>query len=160
MLALLLNWRVWAAIIAFSVVVSAGIGGYKYGRNNVQEQFNAYKTQQLQDAVEQQKLVAKQQEAMQTSNQKVSDNYVLKSTSTSTAISELARLRQHQQSSSSSIVSQSSPAASSPDDGAKDGVLAECRDRRDQLAGEAQQLSDQVTGLQSYIRDVVQNGTK
>ena len=159
MLALLLNWRVWAAIVLASSLVFAGIGGYKYGKNTVQQEFDAYKTTQVQQAFKQQELNTLKEQQLQDSTTKVTNDYSAKVTSTSSSIADLARLRHNLTASPSGVVPQASPASGVPDGDAKDWVLAECRDRRDELAGEAQQLSDQVSGLQSYIKGVTTNGS-
>jgi hypothetical protein len=154
MLALLLNWRVWAGLLFVATLITSGLEGFKLGKDSEQSAFDAYKNKVTQQALQQQQQAILKESQLESSTTKVTNDYATKVTSTSSAISDLARLR-HNQSPPSSILPSNSPATSSPSGTPEDGVLAECRDRRDELAGEAQQLSDQVTGLQAYIKGVL-----
>src|SRR5277367_3100776 len=100
MLALLLNWRVWAAVVLVASLAMCGLGGYRYGKADVQQQFDAYKTVQVQEALKQQQLADAKEQSMQTSNSKVRHTYVLKASGTSSGIRDLASLRLRERSSS------------------------------------------------------------
>jgi hypothetical protein len=154
-LSLLLNWRVWAALVLVAAVALAGLTGFRAGERRVQEQFDSYKVAQLQEAEKQQEAARLKEQALNESNRKLGDDLAKATQDTNNGIRDLAALRMRQHSTSSSIVSQNPSPSSSPASTPEDGVLAECRDRRDQLAGEAQQLSDQVNALQEYIKGVL-----
>jgi len=159
---LLLNWRLWAAL-GF-VVLEAWAGwklhhaGYESGRSEVQSLFDAFRMQTLEQAMAAQVERQAQESAMSAKNQKVTADYVSLQTATGVAVRALDADRMRLQ----AIIAASrhspgpDPGAGLPaDDAAQVGVLAECIDSFAALAGDADRLADQVTGLQAYVARVV-----
>jgi hypothetical protein len=154
-LSLLLNWRVWAALVLVAVVSLAGLTGYRAGERRIQQQFDSYKTEQLAFAEKQQEAARATEQHLNDINRQLGDDLAKATQDTNNGINDLTALRMRQRSASGGLVSQNPSAPSGAASSPKDRVLEECRDRRDELAGDAQRLSDQVNALQDYIKGVL-----
>jgi hypothetical protein len=159
---LLLNWRLWAVLgLLAANAVSYSTGhhkGYLTGRAEVQDEFTAYKEQSFEQAMAEQVKRNAEAARMSETNQKVTENYETLKTATSTAVRALDSDRMRLQ---AAIASRRSSATSdtkaglSPDAGPEVRVLGECIRRYEEVAGDAQSLSDTVKSLQDYVAGVV-----
>lgn len=155
-LSLLLNWRVWVAV-AFAVAQAGALWKcYKLGEEHTQLAFDTYVNQQAQNELIAEQTALDKKYAMQTANQKVSTNYESLKQATGVAVSALDADRLRLQSAlAASGATCNTSASASTDATAKDYILDRCLSRYEEVAGDAQRLSDQVTGLQSYVTTVV-----
>jgi len=153
-LSLLLNPRVWMAII---LVVLEAMGGwklYRMGTRAGDEKLAAYKAEQTQLQLDAEvKARAKETELINT-NQKVTENYESLKTATATAVGALDAERVR-------LMSRLAAASGAPKDSGtglvlnappQDRIRDQCLGRYEEVAGDAQALSDQVVALQSYIQ--------
>lgn len=155
-LSLVLNWRFWAILIFCAAQAGALWRCYKLGEEHTQAAFDSYVNQQAQNELIAEQTARDKEHAMQTANQKVSTNYESLKTATGTAVSALDADRMRLQSAlAASGAACITEASTSTDGSAKDYILDRCLQRYEEVAGDAQKLSDQVTGLQDYVHSVV-----
>ena len=163
MLALLLNWRIWA-VIGFAVLEAwAGYklhhAGYEEGRAEVQSLFDAYKSQSIEQAMAAQVAANAKEHAMTLANEKVTDEYESLKTATSTAVraldSDRVRLQEALRAARNRAAPGDTQAPPGPDATPESRILGECLQRYESVAGDAQALSDTVKALQDYVRNVV-----
>jgi hypothetical protein len=160
---ILLNWRLWVTVGFVALFVALGLKVYKAGRDEGLAQLAEYKNEQLRLAIKEQQARDDKKAELDAANQKVGEINENVKKITLDGIKSLtdARLRLN-----ATIASGHSPASSSPTSApvtyatTKDQILGECTAAYTEVAGDAQQLSDQVTGLQKYIGEVVQHGSK
>jgi hypothetical protein len=154
---LLLNPRVWAAII---LAIALGIATrfvYTKGAESVQVKFDMYKNQQISDALNAEKAVRAKELSLQEANQKVSENYESLKSATAVVVKSLDADRVRLQSilasrnSSPSGVTQTSTAANDPPESR---ILGECLQRYESVAGDADGLSNQVKALQDFVNTI------
>lgn len=155
-----LNWQAW---LTASVMTCAG---FVYGHHvgdlggaaRVQQLFDVYKLQTLEQAMAAQVERQAKETAMQATNQKVTADYVSLQVATNTAVLALDRDRMRLQAALAAYrntTGKDSGAGLQVDDSALVGSFSECIDRYSTLAKEFDAASDQVTGLQAYITEVV-----
>jgi hypothetical protein len=154
----LLNWRIWAALALAGAGAYLHHMGYESGRAEVQQLFDAYKLQTIEQAMTEQVLRQAKESAMSAANAKVSADYESLKVATGVAVSALDRDRMRLQAALAAYRGSApgDPQAGLPTDGNPEvGILSECIDSFAALAKDADALSNQVTGLQGYVRDVV-----
>lgn len=159
-MALLLNWRVWCAVLVLTLEAYGSYVMYTKGEEHIQIEFDVYKNQQIVNALAQERLNRSKEVLLNTENQKVTDNYESLKTATSTAVKSLDSDRMRLQ----ALIAagdRSTPtytgAGLQPVATPKDRVLSECLGRYEEVAGDADALSDQVRAFQDYITGVVLN---
>ena len=159
---LLLNWRVWAALIFAVVEATAGYklhhAGYLEGKTEVGREFSAYRETALQTALAAQAASVAKERAMETANLKVTENYESLKTATSTAVRALDsdRLRLQAALASRSRPTPGDPAAVTGTAQTPEvGILSECLQRYEAVASDADTISDQLKALQDYVNNVV-----
>jgi hypothetical protein len=159
-LPLLLNWRLWGALAFGAAQAWFGHVMYHKGMENVQVQFEAYKNEQIVDTLAFEREVLAKEHSMQSANQLVSTNYENLKSATAVAVHSLDADRQRLLSALEAARGGAAPSDTGPglrpDGSPTDWILAGCLGRYEEVAGSADALSAQVTGLQSYIRNVVQ----
>lgn len=155
-LSLLLNWRLVAGLI---LCVAAAAGGWKcyvLGKKTVQAEFDAYKAQQVADALAAEQAARAKEHAMQATNQKVTENYESLKTATATAVGALDAERMRLQAALAASSAPGDPGAVLRADGtAKDYILERCLGRYETVARDAAATANKVIGLQDYINHVV-----
>ena len=157
MLTLLLNWRVWAGIGALVVLLGISAKSYETGKRTVQNQFDEYKAYEVKRALETEKFYQAKLQSLIATNQQVGEQYEqLKKVSDASAKS----LRDQRLRFDSLLASRDQTSPSAPPDSftyatTKSKILRECAGRLEEVAADADRLSNQVLGLQSYIREVV-----
>lgn len=159
---MLLDPRVWGLLI---FVVLESIAGWRVyhkgldtGRAEVQAQFSAYKEVAREEAIAALQKNAAETKAMNETNQKVTANYESLKTATATAIGALDvnRLRLQAALTARNRTTPGNPVSSAPADAApEDRILGECLAKYEEVAGDANGLSDQVKALQDYVTTVV-----
>lgn len=153
-LSLLLNWRVWVAV----ALAASYYFVYTKGQESVQVDFDKYMIQQTKVVLDAQTAAREKEHSMEVENEKVTHDYESLKAATATAVGALDTERLRLQ---SVIASTHSGATSDPKAGPvadatpEDGVLGECLQRYEAVAGDAQALSDNTTGLQNYVNGVV-----
>jgi hypothetical protein len=160
---LLLDPRLWGVLIFIVAEAFAGITVYNkgltHGRAEVQVQFDAYVKKDLEQTVAEQVKRNAETARMNDLNQKVTAEYESLKTATATAVKSLDgdRLRLL-----SALAAARHRAPTSdptpglvPDASPEVGILGECLQRYEAVAGDAAALSDQVKGLQDYVHRVV-----
>ena len=156
--ALLLNWRTWVIVSLLACCGYMHHRGYVSGKAEVQSVFDAYKTQDLEQALAAQAAQTLKEQAMQAANTKVSENYESLKTATATAVRALDADRMRLQNTIASYrrTTGSDTAPSSGIDGAAQiDVLAGCIDRRVEVAKDAAKDADTLKALQEYVSNVV-----
>ena len=157
MYSLLLNPKLWAALIVTLAVAAAGMFTYKKGEEHVQVTFDAYKNQQVLDLLAAEKAARAKEQSLQTANEKVTARYDDLKTTTTAAIRSLDNDRLRLQSALAAYEAARHPEAGVPADASPEvRVLSGCLERYETVAGDADTLSDQVKALQDYVRTVVQ----
>jgi hypothetical protein len=157
MLSLLLNWRAVGAFLA-TLALALLIGQiYKAGQAQGRAELNAYKLAQTQAALAAQEAARAREKTMQLNNQKVTANYESLKTATATAVVALDRDRLQLMSdlafARAAPVDSGSGLRSAPT--TESIILAGCLQRYEEVAGDAQALSNQVRGLQGYVSRVL-----
>ena len=155
-ISLLLNPRVLGMIVFLVLQAAACWKAYTMGEAHTQAAFDAYVNQQAQNELIAEETARVKEHAMQTANQKVSQNYESLKTATGTAVSALDADRLRLQSAfAASAASCDTGTRPGADASPKDDILDRCLERYEGVAGDAKKLSDQVIGLQEYVRTVV-----
>jgi len=158
MLSLLLNWRVLAGLALVVAQCVFGTIMYTEGEKSVQVAFDEYKNEQILNTLAAESAARQKEHTLQSENYKVSQDYDALKSNTTAAISNLAAERVRLQATIATLhratggAPAPGPIADAPPE---DRVLGECVSRRTEVAGDAQSLSDQVTGLQRYVNTVV-----
>lgn len=156
------------AVLAATLMGGAFFGIARYndyqqdiGAARVQLRWDAEKREQLEDAIQAQAAARAKERVLQAANQKVSQDYESLKQATATAVGALDDDRMRLQAALAAHRSPGDPTAGGKSDAAtKDDILDGCVRAFAQVAGDAGRLSDQVTGLQKYVKDVVLNRTQ
>ena len=162
-LSLLLDPRLWGLLIGAVLEVAAlwyaHHKGVVSGRAEIQAQFDTYRLQAQQAALKAQQERDAEAKTMRETNEKVTANYESLKTATATAVRTLDSERMRLLSALAAAghsAAPSDPQSGLPADAtAEDRVLGQCLARYEDVAGDAQQLSDQVKALQGYVNNVV-----
>ena len=155
---LLLNWRIWASVGFVVFQAWFGYTMYKKGQENVQVEFDMYKNQQILNALNAENVARAKERVLQSTNDKVTKDYENLKTATAVAVSALDADRMRLQSTlaaSHSTAPKDSSTGAGIIESPEDGVLTECLARYEEVAGDADALSNQVKALQDYINKVV-----
>lgn len=160
---LLLDPRFWGVLIFVVLETMAGVTvyhkGVDHGRAEVQAKFDAYVLKDQAQALAAQAQHDAEAKAMKVTNQEVTDRYESLKTATATAVRALdsARLRAVSAlAASRHSVAPSDPATGLPTDAtAEDRVLAECLQRYEEVAGDADLTAVTLKALQDYVTKVV-----
>lgn len=156
---LLFNWRLWLAIAFAAALAFGSYQCVQFGKNSVQVEFDVYKNQQILNTLAAEVAARAKEHVMQDTNLKVSENYEILKAATATAVKSLDADRMRLQSALAAASSRPTPgntgAGLKPDASPESRILSSCLSRYEEVAGDADQLSDQVTGLQDYINRVV-----
>lgn len=163
MATLLLNWRVWAALAFMAAEIWGGYklhhAGYEEGRAEVQQQFTLFKEQALEQAMAAQVARNAETQAMQAKNKEVTANYESLKVATGTAVLALDAARMRAVAELAASRDSSAPIDTSTglpaDATSEDRVVAECFGRYEQVARDAQEISDTLRALQAYVTGVV-----
>jgi hypothetical protein len=163
MLSLLTSSKFWLILaLAVSNAFSYFKGhssGYAEGYGAGHQEFLVFKEQALESAMAEQVRRNEIEATLKTANQKVTENYVSLQAATSTAVRALDADRLRALAALTSARGGAAPLNTSTglpaNATAEDGVLSECFRRYEEVAGDAEQLSSQVTALQDYITKVV-----
>jgi len=154
---LLLNPRVWAAIILAIALGVATRFVYTKGAESVQVEFDKYKNQQILDALNAEKAVRAKELSLQDANQKVTENYESLKSATAVVVKSLDADRVRLQailtarnSSPASVAQTSTTTTDSPES----RILGECLQRYEAVAGDADGLSNQVKALQDFVNTI------
>ena len=159
----LLDPRVWGALIFVVLEAMAGLTihnhGVTQGRAEVQAAFDAYRVQVQDEAIRVQAQRDAEAKAMRVTNEEVTANYESLKTATSVAVRALDTDRMRALSALAAArhsTAPSDPKTGLPTDAtSEDRVLAECLNRYEEVAGDADGLSNQVKALQDYVHRVV-----
>jgi hypothetical protein len=156
-MALLLNWRVWAAILLCVAQAAFGWKMYKAGGNSVQVEFDMYKNQQVLDTLAAQKANQLKEQGMQLSLENLTNAYIKNQKANSASAVAAGNSLRDLQATLDSPAAQDSPASRSVDAGAGpvQELLGNCAATLVRMAQEADGLENQVVGLQSYVKQVV-----
>jgi hypothetical protein len=151
-LTLLLNWRTWAAL---GLVVSHWFAYYQGGLSK-QVEFDAYVSDQQAAHIAALKDARAKEQTLQLANSKVQSDYqALKRKSADSAYgAESERLLLLAALDAARAAVPNSTPGSGADASPTERVLRESVGRYEALARDADKLSDQVTGLQGYVRSV------
>ena len=156
---LLFNWRLWLAVAFAAALAFGSYQCVQFGKNSVQVQFDMYKNQQILNTLAAEVAARAKEHAMQDTNLKVTDNYETLKTATATAVKSLDADRMRLQSALAAASGSTAPvytgAGLKPDASPESRILSGCLSRYEEVAGDADQLSDQVVALQDYINRVV-----
>jgi hypothetical protein len=155
-----LNWQAWltASVMACAGFVYGHYVGDLGGAARVQQLFDAYRAQTLEQALAAQVERQAQESAMQATNQKVTADYVSLQTATGVAVRALDADRMRLQTALAAYrgaTGKDSGTGLQVDDSALVGSFSECIDRYSTLAGQFDQEGDTLRSLQDYVRDVV-----
>jgi hypothetical protein len=152
MIAILLNWRTWAAL---GLVVSHWFA-YHQGGLSKQVEFDAYVSDQQTAHIAALNDARAKEQTLQLANSKVQNDYqALKRKSADSASgAESERLLLIAALDAARAAAPNSPAGSGADASPTERVLRESVGRYEAVARDADRLSDQVTGLQGYVRSV------
>ena len=156
-LSLLLNWRVIARLIFTVLMAAGGWKCYVLGKNSEKVEFDVYKAEQIAATLKLESMYRAKEQSMQSTNQKVTENYESLKSATAVAVgsldterlrlvSALTEARGTTAYSGTGLQSNASP---------EDIILGGCLNQYEEVAGDAKELSDQVIGLQDYIKRVV-----
>lgn len=156
MISLLLNKNVWIALVLVAAFVATGFKCYEFGKQSVQADFEAYKNEQVLDALEVEQTARHREKTLQLSNQKVSKNYEALKEATAVAVSALDTDRMRLQATLDRIATNNSITGNIVDAAPEIRVLGQCFQHYEGMAVDAQRGADQVIALQQYITQVCQ----
>jgi hypothetical protein len=151
---LLLKWHTWLVI----ALIATHIFVYKKGEESIQVDFDVYKNEQILSALAAETAARAKEQSLNLANKKVTDNYESLKTATATVVKSLDADRMRLQaaiSSSDSTTAKDTGTGLQPIESPKDRVLNGCLQRYEEVATDADQLSDQVIALQEYVNKVV-----
>jgi hypothetical protein len=164
-LTLLSNWRVWAFLgLIVSNLISYSAGhkhGYDAGAEDVQIKFDLYKQDALETALAAQVAKDAAEKRMRESNEKVTADYENLQAATATAVRALDSDRMRLLEALRRKAPAGDPAPVDPGTGlppdatAEDRVLAECLNRYESVAGDADEIAVKLKKLQDYVANVV-----
>ena len=158
MIAILLNWRTWAGIAA--AIALAGSHWFAWHQGGLSErlEFERYVSEQKTAHIADLEAARAKEQALQLTNAKVIHDYqALKRTSTDSAASaksERMRLLAALAALAARAATTDSTTGPRADADPTERVLRESVERYQEVAGDADRLSDQVIGLQAYVRGV------
>jgi hypothetical protein len=160
---LLLDPRMWGILVFVVLETMAGVTiyhkGVDHGRAEVQAKFDTYRLAAEDSALKEQTKRDAEARAAQITNQEVTAHYESLKTATATAVRALdsARLRAVSAlAAAHRSTAPSDPATGLPPDAtAEDRVLAECLQRYEEVAGDADVTAVTLKALQDYVNFVV-----
>lgn len=153
----LLDWRLWAAVLMAIAAAAGGWKCYTLGERHVQAEFDAYVAKQVEEELAAERAVRDREHDLQNRNQTVSTQYATLKTATGTAVLALDadRVSLMADAAAARRAASDTEASARAYAAIQEDVLDGCTRRYVAVAGEAQAESNKVTGLQSYINDVV-----
>jgi Protein of unknown function (DUF2514) len=143
-------------IAALVGVLAAGAGGFKLGGLSVQADFDRYVSEQQTAHIAELEDARAKEQALQLTNTKVANDYqALKRTSANAAtVAQSERVRLLTTIDSIRAASTNTTPSDRADASPTERILAESLGRYEAVAQDADRLSDQVIGLQDYVRGV------
>ena len=154
-LSILLNWRIWVGV---ALLASHG-WAYHLGGLAKTVDFAKYVQARTDAALAAEREARAKEATLNQANQKVTEDYESLKTATATAVGALdsnrlqllATIRTR-----NSGTPRSASACQCADATPQERVLTSCVTEYSSVAGDAEALSNQVTGLQAYVKTVVQ----
>lgn len=157
----LLNPKVWFEIACVAILAGAIWFAYHWaysnGARDVQIKFDAYKTEQVQMAQQQEAANRLKEQGFQTSLENLTNAYIKEHSAHLAAAASANSMLDSFNAALGSKAAPDSPAARVPDGGAgpEQELLGNCASTLVRLAAEADRLEEVIVGLQTYIKDIV-----
>jgi Protein of unknown function (DUF2514) len=156
MIAVLLNWRVWAVTGIVVMLAVSHWFAYHQGGLSVQVAFERYMSEKKTAHSAALEAARAKEQTLQLTNAKVTNDYqTLKNTSaTAAAAAKSERVRLLEALSAARAASSNTTTGTRADAGPAERILVDILGKYEEVAGAADKLADQVTGLQGYVRNV------
>jgi Bacteriophage Rz lysis protein len=157
-MALLLNWRIWAALVLCLGQAAFGWKMYKVGENSIQVKFDMYRNQQIQAAQQQESANRLKEQGMQKSLENLTNAYIKNQKANSASAAAAGNSLRDLQTAIDRPTPRDTCAPSSTNGATsrpEPQLLGSCAAALVRLAEEADRLEEQVIGLQAYIKEVV-----
>lgn len=158
----LLNPKVWLEIACIAIVAGAIWFAYHWaysnGARDVQIKFDAYKTEQVQMAQQQEAANRLKEQGFQTSVENISNAYIKEHSAHLASVASANSMLDSFNASLGSAATKDSPTPASPNGttaGLDTQLLGNCAGALVRLAEAADGLEEQVVGLQAYVSAIL-----
>jgi hypothetical protein len=155
----LLNWRVWAVLSLAVMLAASHWKAYTQGEKAMQSTFEAYKAEQVAQALEADQAVRIKEVALNQSLRSLTDAYIAEKNAHIAAAGRADdSLRQLQATLGSAATLDPATAIGADDLTRTRVVVGQCAATLAKVAEAADSLEDRLTGLQTYVKEVCRPG--